>query len=592
MNGSWDSLRPWKNSQNTAFEELCCQLAEYELAPPGATFVRKGTPDAGVECLWLLPTGGGWGWQAKFLFPPFGPVQWRQLDESVHSALNNHPNLIRYTICLPFNRSDPKGRRGHKSFLDLWNERVAKWQTYARRKNRSVDFVYWGDSEIHGRLAKEQHAGRYKFWFDRDFLSQKWFEEHIRETIANAGDRYTPVVNVELPIVQVFAGLGRSKEFFAQINELHQKVRKAFGLVPFSKLSEAVPTHAQELQQRLPALFRTLTEMGRNDWRQIRFDDLATVEIKSIQQCIDALREKSRPTQKDPESDPTALPAQPPDFRDEIFQLHRLLEPLDELRRLAMSSTAIAANKPALLIVGGPGSGKTHLFCDVAERRIHNGLPTAVLLGEQFRNAEPWKQILELLKLNCTREQFLGALDAAAMACGTRALIFVDALNEGEGEKIWSKHLSGLLAHLENYPRVGFALTVRSSYERVIIPGQLVSDRKIIREEHHGFEEHEYEAANRFFGHFGIEPSVPLLYPEFKNPQFLLLFCKGLKNKNLSRVPPGLHGITSIFDFYLDSINEKLSRPQHLDFDASEKLVQRATRKVTELTCPPTLVQG
>jgi hypothetical protein len=45
----------------------------------------------------------------------------------------------------------------------------------------------------------------------------------------------------------------------------------------------------------------------------------------------------------------------------------------------------------------------------------------------------------------------------------------------------------------------------------------------------------------------------------------------------------GLHGITAIFDFYLDSINEKLARPEYLSFDDSDKLVQRATQKITEL---------
>jgi hypothetical protein len=83
----WNNLRPWNNSRNSAFEELCCQLAEYEQAPQGARFIRKGTPDAGVECLWILPTGGEWGWQAKFLFLPFTPTQWKQLDESVYNAL-------------------------------------------------------------------------------------------------------------------------------------------------------------------------------------------------------------------------------------------------------------------------------------------------------------------------------------------------------------------------------------------------------------------------------------------------------------------------------------------------------------------------
>jgi hypothetical protein len=585
---NWSNLRPWKNSQNSAFEELCCQLAQYEPVSVGAKFTRKGTPDAGVECFWQLRTGGEWGWQAKFLFPPFGPSQWRQLDESVYTALRTHPNLTRYTICLPFDRSDPRGKRGNRSFLDNWNERVRKWQTYARRRGHSVEFIYWGDSEIHSRLAQEAHAGRYKFWFDKEFFSPSWFAAHIREVVANAGDRYTPVLNVDLPIARIFDGLGRSPDFFSQIVDLYRKLRTRFSKLHFRSLRELAPQQTERLEQSFSELFKSLNHIHDHDWIHIPFEGLALAQIQAVQQEIDFLREKPAPLkvaepqiQPEPAEHAFELPTGI-NIRDEILLLYELSDALDEVSYFADSSSALLANKPALLLVGRPGSGKTHLFCDVASRRISNGYPTVILLGEQFSAAEPWKQILELLKLNCTREEFLGALDAAALAAGTRALIFIDALNEGDGQKIWNKHLAGLLSHLENYPRIGIAVSVRSSYENAIIPDALKLQQKLIREEHHGFQEHEYEAANRFFAHFGIAPSVPLLFPEFSTPQFLLLFCKSVKNRNLSHIPTGLHGITSIFDFYLDSINHKLARPEYLDFDALDRLVQRATEQITK----------
>ncbi len=31
---SWQDIRPLNGSQNTAFEEICCQLARYEKTPP------------------------------------------------------------------------------------------------------------------------------------------------------------------------------------------------------------------------------------------------------------------------------------------------------------------------------------------------------------------------------------------------------------------------------------------------------------------------------------------------------------------------------------------------------------------------------
>ena len=98
-----------------------------------------------------------------------------------------------------------------------------------------------GYHELTTRLTKEEHAGRLKYWFDKEFLSQHWFENHLREVIANAGDRYTPEVNVSLPIAQVFGGLGRTPELFAKIDSLHKGIRDAFQRLSSSKIADAVP---------------------------------------------------------------------------------------------------------------------------------------------------------------------------------------------------------------------------------------------------------------------------------------------------------------------------------------------------------------
>ena len=200
---------------------------------------------------------------------------------------------------------------------------------------------------------------------------------------------------------------------------------------------------------------------------------LPSLQIESVRRCIGVLRQQEEESKKAKTA--TGQTGQVPDvdLRNEIYAVGELLRSLHDLREFSQSGTARSSNRPALLIVGTAGSGKTHLFCDVAEHRIKKGYPTVVLLGEQFRATEPWKQILDFLGFSCTREQFLGAMDAAAQASGTRALILIDALNEGEGQKIWTKYLAGMLAQLERYSRIGIAVSVRSSYEEVIVPPQL-----------------------------------------------------------------------------------------------------------------------
>ncbi|MCD6239204.1 MAG: ATP-binding protein [Thermotogae bacterium] len=567
-----------------AFEELCCQLAAYEQAPQGSIFIRKAAPDAGVECFWKLPNGDEWGWQAKFFLSPPDSGQWSQLDESVKKALEKHPRLTSYTICLPIDRQDPR-IESQKWFMDKWNEHVEKWRGWARQKRISIEFKYWGEHEIWERLSRDEHRGRYFFWFNKELFSQQWFKNRVEEAVANAGPRYTPKLNVELPIASLFDGLGRTPDFYTRVKDLCGKIRATYNKARSRRALEIAKDEFESLQGSINQVLSTAdstenVEIVLIDWERI--DKSAQKSINLARNCIqkleNAARKKRIASRKGQESY-----KHPEDYGYESYHLNELIRNLVTLKDFARSSEAHLSNVPALLLVGRAGTGKTHLFCDVTKQRINSGFPTVLLLGGHFNKNEPWSQIIKLLGLSCTKEEFLGALEAAAQARGAKALILIDALNEGEGRNIWHKHLAGMLTTLSRYPWIGIAVSVRTSYESTVIPEGLVPD-KLIREVHLGFADHEYQATKTFFDYFGIErPSIPLLVPEFQNPLSLKLFCLGLKNRGLTKVPLGLRGITDVFNFFVESVNEKLSKPEYLDFDVRSQVVQRAVEKLAEV---------
>ena len=103
-------IRPIDGDIKKGFEELCSQLARNE-TPSSAEFIRKGTPDAGVECYSVFEDKTEWGWQAKF-FPDSDSLDWSQIDKSVKKALKKHQKLVCYYICLPQNL--PDGRIDNK----------------------------------------------------------------------------------------------------------------------------------------------------------------------------------------------------------------------------------------------------------------------------------------------------------------------------------------------------------------------------------------------------------------------------------------------------------------------------------------------
>lgn len=587
-NIDWNSLRPLDGSQPEAFEELCCQLAAYEDSPVDSTFVRVGAPDAGVECYWKLPGGDEWGWQAKFFRSPPGSSQWQQIDKSVKRALKKHPRLTRYIICLPIDRQDPRIEE-QDWFKNKWDERVEKWESWAEEEGMSVAFEYWGRSEILERLSREEHRGRYYFWFSRELFSRAWFKDRFEEARANVGARYKPEINVELAVADLFDGLGRTPAFFERLHDQIKKIRSIYGRIN----SRSVPDDVKETHIELGALIREFSRfversknvVGPLDWdslneRIIKTADLTDECIRQLEEVAE--EEKEQRSDSDEETDLKSRPLQSEPYSYERSRLRQLRRELRKLGDVLTGEEVSLSNTAALLLTGEAGHGKTHLFCDVAKRRVEAGRPTVLLLGEQFGNDEPWGQITNLLGLSCTKNEFLGALNAAAEAYDSKALILIDALNEGQGKYMWAKHLGGMHTAISRFDRIGIAISVRSTYLDLVVPDHLIPKR-LIKVEHSGFADYELQATKVFFDHYGIErPSIPLLTPEFHNPLFLKLFCEGLRASDLSRIPDGLQGITQVFSFFIDQINRKLANQEYVGYNPRINIVHKAIKRFAE----------
>lgn len=295
---NWQDLRSLNGSQYEAFEELCCQLAAAENHPMGALFIRKGAPDAGVECYWKLGDETEWGWQAKFFLSRPGDSQWEQIDESVSKALEKHPRLSRYVVCLPIDRQDPR-IENQQWFMDKWSQHVTTWEGWAAGKSMATVFEYWGAHEIFERLSREEHRGRYYFWFHRDLFSQDWFQARIEEAIANVGPRYSPELDVRLPIARLFHGLGRTREFYARVKDLLKEIKKALPRSEDAHQREKA-RRLQEIVGRLWRLLETVDQntVGRIDWDSA--GDLADAAMEISYDCAQTASSLADAEEKEP----------------------------------------------------------------------------------------------------------------------------------------------------------------------------------------------------------------------------------------------------------------------------------------------------
>ena len=565
---NWDKLRSDPDVRSS-FEELCCQLARHEV-PEDSQFVRKAPPDAGIECFCRLHDGSEWGWQAKYFTESPSDQQWHQIDDSVKKALETHPNLTKYFVCLPVNRSDAR-MKDRRSYLDKWNEHVTRW-----KQIKDVEFEYWGTSEIEDMLSNERHSGRMKYFFDTEFLSHDWFDKHLKKAIANAGPRYSSILNVDLPITANFEALGRTKKFHNILKQIPKNIYKDFNYCKSSKTILETESEFNDLNRMIDSITDILKTTDEIWQKAIEFENICkncenAVEV--IDKIISKLKEKTSKNKERHKNEHQRHETE--DFSNKIYHLQKLQIKLSKLQKLSKSNFCLVANTGALLLVGDAGNGKTHLLCDVANSRISLGLFSILLHGGHFTSyTNPERQILDDLGLSCTFDEFLVALNAAGQASNYRILIMIDALNEGAGRHVWPKYLAGLLEDVSEYPWISIAVSVRTSYEKAVIPKHIGSE-KLSKVTHYGFAGRIEEAVKIFFDGNGIErPRVPLLVHEFSNPQFLLILCKGLKNRHLTRIPNELKGLTSVYDFFIDAINEKLA--DVLDYPEHQKIVRDA----------------
>lgn len=538
-------IREHRGSQDGGFEELCCQLAALEDPAPGCRFLRKGPgADQGLECFQIYEDGHEVGWQAKYFINDFGDGQVANLDDSLERALSAHPRLTTFVVCLPIDLRDNRGGRklSEQQRYERWREKMV---SDAAAKGRNIEIVLWSASSILERLGRDSpaYSGRARYWFDALKFSSAWFRNHFDVQRHNLGERYSPESHVELPIHHALSALARTPELLlvpaTWVAEITYRMDGAIASLSLEKLSHV----ADRVRQACSPLLQSLGASP------VALDELVPLEnwAKLVDLTIECVAESlTEVKEKVPESRQFTL-------RKDLYDLYSAVE---RVREEVASERWQLMNKRQLVVSGPGGIGKSHLIADFGNRQLEDGRPFILVLSGSLTDGDPWDQIRGQLDLvNVTTADFLGALDAAAEAANCRAVLAVDALNERNGLALWETRLPGFIHLIQRFSRLALVLTVRSTYFRFL---PLKGLECIV---HPGFAGHAGAAAKVYLDRRGIaRPSSPNLAREFENPLFLRSCCEYLDTEGLKQLPKGMSGVTSIFDFYLTAVADKVQR--------------------------------
>ncbi|MDP2321201.1 MAG: hypothetical protein Q8O42_17895 [Acidobacteriota bacterium] len=384
-----------------------------------------------------------------------------------------------------------------------------------------------------------------------------------RRAIRSAGPRYMPGQDSNAPNLQIAAinealeGIALTDEFRARVETLRCKVRKEWGDTPanFRRELRRTANDPDKLILSLSSLRDAAAPdagaaVSRATREAAAVERLANRRLRRLQDALLASKARDTEAHRSLESN--------------SYRVREFASAVEAVLDFSATPSVRAVTTNRLLILGRWGTGKTHSLCDITERRMARRLPTLLCLGQQLlAGADPLESICSLTGLATTPRRLLRALQRLGERINGRALLIVDAINEGD-RAAWRRALPGIQLQLEEYPNVAAVLSCRQPFDEHIVSSRVA--RRFVTVYHEGFSEQEFDAQLSFFHYYGIPaPHFPLITEEFSRPLFLQLLCKGIarlskqnQHRQLRQFASGQRGMTYLLESFVDHVGANI----------------------------------
>jgi hypothetical protein len=402
-------------------------------------------------------------------------------------------------------------------------------------------------------------------------LDPNWFKVQWNQARNRAGKRYTPDLDVSLPIYEFFESLGQDGSFFDRLDGLRKDLAKSVEeLSSEARASKAAQDNGvAALLDRAVENVSSLAKMRPKAPVQLELEPVVSAAREAARSLEPVLAElRSAEAGKD-QTEHSRIEYQIRGLQDAKGSLFGVEEFLG-------GPQGKTSNTRELLVIGPAGTGKTHLFCEMTRRRVEMSLPSLLFLGQAFRAPfnDPVEILMKSIVPDANPADLLAEIDRYARKVCARCILAIDAINEGDRES-WAKALPLLVEQLRPYEGIALAISCRTPFQYVLMPD---AEKLGFQTAYHaGYPADEQDVAiEKYFKAHGIPmPEVPLLEEEFSNPLFLKLFCEALEkvtvkkqHAQLTSIASGQRGMTHILEYFVGekgrSIAKRLGIPHDL----------------------------
>ncbi len=573
----WNSFNTYGDNPNNAFETLCNQLFERYLKRNYLDelikfrVIKGAGGDGGIEAYGKLKSGAIIAVQSKWFPQRIDKQEIEQIRKSITTAKDLRPQIIQYFICIPHNAGSlkyGKGKAGEskKPINNFEEKKIDDFTNEIEKKYLDLKIIWWFEKDIELELQQPENEGVYKFWFDKEIISINYLKEIFEfQKEGWLHERYIAELHGQGVINKEYQKLCFSakyrKEFHKDVEGTIIELQNGITLI-----DKFLPTFQSSsfLKKRLLVIRRNIQRFKDEFYQLLNAIDDGNDFFK-VQKVKEVAMWK---TIKDLEK------IRPNNIQKNI--LPALVTSLDELYRYDLpqylSDIALEVIHSVKLILGEPGTGKTHGLANCVDQHLNRKSPAFIIQakGCPCRN---WTEILsDVLNLKQWNEsEIFNALEALAIRndiqkvaalktngehtyeC-SKVLICIDGLEEDiENTDEWYGRLRQSLLISQKYQRIRFLFSARRYfYDNTQVPERGVFEEVTLPREG---DVSIFKIAKRYFNkeHYNIQvPSFSII--KGINSLFALrLFCEEYKNTTIL-------GSDQILVVERDLINSKIDR--------------------------------
>ena len=591
-----NKLRSYSGKTTQSFEQLIYSLMKKEYGHLGKfTPIAGSGGDSGVEFYLDLPGGERWGWQCK-CYEDNGRLnqsgRFASIESSLETACANHGNLSKWFLCLRTNLTVSMVTKagGTKKGEREWFEKKLPLKV---PPGQSVEIDFIGEDDIINLIGDVKNIGVRNFFFGELEVNQEWFASKFNDSFEQVKDKYEPELHTMDDYVQSIIDF---KLINAEYNVL------------LASTAEQLNINAADVSQELKGFKNQSTYNPEDKSAKVRglelfaefdqhkktvFENLKTIGKRILEYDMDALEHLNFTGSQQISNEylrrlsEYAYSGSETIHRSAKTTYYAIKTFFEEMERFTRNYIHALDNE--IHFIAKPAEGKTHTSCDIAYKRIYNGLPAIFLTGDKFNHETNLEQtILKLLNIpaNYSFEDLLTAIDIYGSLAKVRIPIIIDGLNETVHNKlfstIWKTHLPSLVSKIKRLRNLAIITTCRESYKDQVWGNYNPQAFHSLN----GFNGYKVtrEAIEKYFNRYHIKSDLNFSNLNgFKKPIFLRLFCE-IKNpawqsgKEVEVIIDD-DSSDSLFEIYFKQINAAVTLNSHI-FRKNEPFIQSALAKI------------